>query len=145
MASHEDAAVRLAEYNAVFLETMLSKVFYNVLRKFEFKPDLLSSSLKYLRWFVYKHYAPFPIPAEEAYCRFCCAIDADTLVRLSIHYFDLRLKEHDCSTFKQQDWALSFWADGHPPATEFTAQCQTVFETLIKSIARPQFSCAALP
>lgn len=76
---------RIAEYNAVFLENLLDKTFYNVVNKVEH--PILWSSLRYLRWFVFKHFTPFPIPAEEAYRRFCWRIDASAAVRLSPYFF----------------------------------------------------------
>src|ERR1700755_1023833 len=55
-----DYEVRVAEYNAVFLENLLDKTLYYLEKEFEDTPAILNGSLKFLRWFVIEHYTPFP-------------------------------------------------------------------------------------
>lgn len=81
---------RLAEYNAVFVETLLNNIRWAVLARPMDDAAILKHTLRHARWFVEKHYAPFPVPAEEAYRRFCWGIDPSVVGRLSPLFFDLR-------------------------------------------------------
>jgi len=84
---------RLAEYNAVFIETLLNHVRYAVVSRSMDGAVILKRTLRHARWFVEKHYAPFPVPSEEAYRRFCWEIDPSVIGRLSPLFFDLRAVE----------------------------------------------------
>lgn len=132
-----DHEIRIAEYNATFLENLLSKTFHNVLNKSECPPPILDGALRFLRWFVIKHFAPFPMPPEEAYRRFCWGIDASTVVRLSPLFFAMRLAEHTDEGFREKRWETHFSAQDVPETTEFTAECQRVFSDVIRGISRP--------
>lgn len=118
---------RLAEYNAVLLDTIFSKVGYAVRNDYAYQPSILGACLKRMRWFVYKHYHPFPIEAEEAYCRFCTAMSAERLIRLSPHYFGIWLDEVSGIIPPERDCRLGFHPDDAPPALGMIARCQSVF------------------
>jgi hypothetical protein len=81
---------RLAEYNAVFVETLLNNIRWAIVSCPMDDAAILKHTLRHARWFVEKHYAPFPMPAEEAYRTFCWGIDPAVIGRLSPLFFDLR-------------------------------------------------------
>ena len=129
--------IRVAEYNAVFLENLLDKTFYNVVNKSKNPPSILGGSLRHLRWFVTEHYAPFPMAPEEAYRRFCWEIDASTVVRLSPLFFAMREAEYADEDFRNKRWEAHFSVQDVPETTEFTAKCQRIFSDVIHDITRP--------
>jgi hypothetical protein len=110
--------VVLAEYNAVFIENILDKVYnYSVDGTYN-RDKVLFETLTYVRWFVDVHYAsfPFPIPAEEAYRRFCRNIDVAAIVRLSPLFFAMKHIERTFPEHRNQTWELHFnTADAPPP------------------------------
>jgi len=127
----EDKLVRHAEYNAVFVETLLDQI-YNCVVFRSIRPDaILAECLRYGRWFVEEHFAPFPMPAEEAYRLFCRNINAAPLVRLSPYFFaqkrlerprpnDVKLSGCRVRNRPWQDpetWEISFGA-ADVPATD---------------------------
>lgn len=132
--------LRMAEYNAVLMENLFDKTLYFVKHK---KPDIdtiLRPALKYLRWFVDKHFAPFPIPAEEAYRRFCNSIDEESVVRLSPYFFNLSMAQSNQPDFMQKTWRISFDRTDIPVPNEQVRQCQHVFSELISTITGPASS-----
>lgn len=125
---------RVAEYNAVFLENLLDKTLHYVRHGRPAVDTILRSSLKYLRWFVYKHFNPFPVPAEEAYRRFCLGIDPETVIRLSPFFFDLRLAQFDDPDFMKRTWLIRFDRSAAPPASELAEECRRAFSEVIGTI-----------
>jgi len=85
--------IRIAEYNAVFLERFLSNAYNCVVLQSIGPSEVLAKTLQYARWFVEQHYAPFPIAAEEAYRQFCWGIHANALSCLAAHFFVQRARE----------------------------------------------------
>jgi hypothetical protein len=88
-----DDEVRLAEYNAVFLEHLLSNAYNCVVLRSIAPKEVLANTLLFVRWFVEKHYAPFPVAPEEAYRQFCWGIDAAVVSSLAAYFFVLRARE----------------------------------------------------
>jgi hypothetical protein len=82
----DDRLRRLAEYNAIFVEHMFDSVYNCVMFRSITADTILAMLLQYARWYVETHYAPFPVPAEEAYRLFCWGIDGPTIVRLSPYF-----------------------------------------------------------
>lgn len=113
-----DRDVRLAEYYAVFIENLFDKV-YGHLVAGTFEPErVLHETIEYSRWFVDVHYAPFPIPAEEAYRRFCWNIDVDAITRLSPLFFALKRVERTFPDYREQIWELHFNTGDAPQAEQ---------------------------
>jgi hypothetical protein len=105
----------LAEYNAVFVETLLNHIRYAVVSRPMDGADILRRTLRHARWFVEKHYAPFPVPAEEAYRLFCWQIDPIVIGRLSPLFFDLRTVELQAPGGPEEGVSLTFAASHAPP------------------------------
>ncbi len=113
-----DRDVRLAEYYAVFLENLFDKIYgHMVVGSFEAERTL-HESIEYARWFVEVHYAPFPLPAEEAYRRFCWNLDIDAAVRLSPLFFALKSVERTFPQYRDQIWELHFNTGDAPRAED---------------------------
>jgi hypothetical protein len=126
--------VRLAEYDAVFVETLLDKSWNSVtLRRVEAK-TLLAQTLAHLRWFVDEHFAPFPLPAEEAYRRFCWRVDAEVIVRLSPFFFLQKRAERACADYRQRTWKVYFNTTDSPPAEGHVSDGQTFVRDLLFDI-----------
>lgn len=115
--------VRLAEYYAVFIENLFDKVYGHKMMGSYHRDTVLYESISYARWFVDVHYAPFPIPAEEAYRRFCKHMDIDAIVRLSPFFFALKHVERTFPTYRDQIWELHFNTHDAPPAEQVAVIC----------------------
>jgi hypothetical protein len=61
-----DDEVRISEFNAVFLEHLLSTAYECVMCRSISLQEILPKALRHARWFVQEHYAPFPMATEEA-------------------------------------------------------------------------------
>lgn len=127
---------RLAEYNAVLLETLFYRIGYLVRDGYRPDPSVLGATLRRMRWFVYKHYHPFPMEAEEAFCRFCCSVAPERIVRLSPLFFDLWFEEIAEENPQARDWALSFNEHATPVTSDLTKRCQETVARLMHSITR---------
>lgn len=134
--------LRIAEYNAVLLENLFEKTFHYVKQNTPGIDTILRPTLEYLRWFVDKHFAPFPMPAEEAYRRFCNGIDSESVVRLSPYYFNLCFALSNEPDFMQRTWRVSFDQTDIPTSNGLVEQCRRVFSELISTIARPTSTSA---
>ncbi|PRC94357.1 hypothetical protein [Solimicrobium silvestre] len=118
---HEE--VRLAEYYAVFIENLFDKV-YGHMAQGSYKHDtVLNETIAYMRWFVDVHYSPFPIPAEEAYRRFCWNMDVAAIVRLSPLFFALKHVERTITGYRDQIWEMHFNTEDAPLAEQVAAIC----------------------
>jgi hypothetical protein len=98
-------AVRIAEYNAVFLEHLFDRTYNSVAYRATEPWDIVRQTLEYARWFVEQHYAPFPLPAEEAYRQFCWSINREEIARLSPVFFEQKRKERQ-GPFKSKTWKI---------------------------------------
>jgi hypothetical protein len=132
----DDRLGRLAEYNAIFIEHMLDRVYTCVILR-SIKPDIiLTMVLQYARWFVETHYAPFPVPAEEAYRLFCWGIDGATIVRLSPYFFIQKKAERDDPSVRTRSTQISFAASDVPPAEGNSLAFKTIVTDLMGHITR---------
>lgn len=111
-------AIKLAEYNAVFLEHLLNNIYDAVMSQHTNGWEAFSPTLTYARWFVESHFAPFPISAEEAYCQFCWHIDGKTIVGLSSYFFEQKRAERNDPAYALRSWALSTYSDNWPTPIE---------------------------
>jgi hypothetical protein len=102
--------VLLAEYNAVFIENILTQVYNHIVNDIYNRDTVLFETIKYMRWFADVHYAqhPFPIPSEEAYRRFCWNMDVAAIVRLSPLFFAMTHVERTVPEYRNQTWELHF-------------------------------------
>jgi len=101
----DDKLVRLAEYNAVFLENLCKHAFEYV--ETNVRADIISTVKKYMKWFVEEHYAPFPITYNTAYYHFCSKINASVIVRLCPLIFQ-QLKKEKKDSFLDAEHEISF-------------------------------------
>lgn len=115
--------VRLAEYYAVFIENIFDKVYAYIVNGTFNRDTALYEAITYARWFVDVHYAPFPIPAEEAYRRFCKNMDVAAIVRLSPLFFALKHVERTFAGYRDQIWELHFNTEDAPPAEKVAVIC----------------------
>jgi len=115
--------VRLAEYYAVFIENIFDKVYGYIFAGNFNRDKALHEAITYARWFVDVHYAPFPIPAEEAYRRFCKHMDVDAIVRLSPFFFALRHVERTFPAYRDQTWEIHFNTADAPPPEQVVVIC----------------------
>jgi hypothetical protein len=132
--------VRVAEYNAVFLENL----FHNshaciVFRSIE--PNaILPLTIKYVRWFVEKHFAPFPLTAEEAYRQFCWGLNAAELTKLSPMFFYQKQNEQH-GDYKKKQWDIPLpvgdYPNCDPAAIEFQALVSEQFRSMTRADAFP--------
>lgn len=102
------ADISLAEYNAVFIENLFDKAFNVVYAKSVPRDEVLIQTINHARWFVEKHYAPFPIPPEEAYRRFCFGVRAEITVRLFPHFYKVKFFEKVNPSYRSQTFNIKF-------------------------------------
>jgi hypothetical protein len=130
-----DEAIRMAEYNAVFLENLLCNAHYFVDGRVA-KPSILSTSIQHARWFVEKHYVPFPVPAEEAYRRFCWGIVPSTISRLAPLFFSLREQEQHDPQYGVHGIELHFSRDDNPSAEGDAVRFSDTIHEVLAAVAR---------
>jgi hypothetical protein len=105
--------IRIAEYNAVFVETLLDKLYNQATNGTIDTNRLLIETLSHVRWFVETHFAAFPVAAEEAYRRFCWGLHRDTIVRLAPLFFRQKRAERASASYRERTWAIDL--DGNQP------------------------------
>jgi precorrin-6B methylase 1 len=110
--------LKLAEYNAVFLEHLLNNIYNCVVSQKQSELDAFSQTLAHARWFVEKHFAPFPLSPEEAYCQFCRHIDPEMIVGLSPYFFEQKRAERNNSDYKRMSWMLTIYSNDRPSPAE---------------------------
>ncbi len=120
-----DAEIRPSEYNAVLLENVLDRS-YDAVFKPELEAEIVGRTAGNARFFVEEYYAPFPIPAGEAYRRFCAGIDLAALMRLSPYFFRQKTREIACPS--QALHRFSFAKDDAPPAAGEAALFRHIVE-----------------
>jgi hypothetical protein len=123
-----DAEVRVSEFNAAVLENLLSYMYEHVAHRSIGLDEVLPKTLQYAGWFVEKHYAPFPMPLEEAYRRFCLGIDVEAITNLAHYFFTQKEREHQG---ERRDGPWEMRLIRQPPATLGASAQQ--FQSLIRS------------
>jgi len=108
------AKIKMAEYNAVLVENLLANVFNSLVARRLRDDDALPLAAAHAAWFVEEHFAPFPISAEEAYRQFALDLDSEVIVRLSPHFFRMKLAERNALDFRSMDWIFSADATAAP-------------------------------
>jgi hypothetical protein len=77
---------RMAEYNAILLEHLLTNIYDCVATPSWSENIVLTKTLSDAQWFVEHHYAPFPISAEQALSEFVRRADSEAIIRLAPHF-----------------------------------------------------------
>jgi hypothetical protein len=109
--SGDRAEIKLAEFNAIFIEHLLDRVSAYPSRQEQVLPEVK----RYGDWFVESHFAPFPISAAEARQRFCDSLDVETIVRLSPHFFVMKREERaGRRPFRSRPIDLEFGSEDTP-------------------------------
>jgi hypothetical protein len=141
----EDSQIRFAEYNAVFLETLLDEAYNCVVFRSIDAGSILKRCLKHARWFVEEHFIPFPIPAEESYRRFCVYVDAAAVTRLSPHYFAQKKRER-CSPVRREDalFEIAFQVGDAPSAEGDQLAFQQLVRDQLSVITEPRLTRATV-
>lgn len=117
--SRED--VCFAEYNAVLVEHLAVEVHRCVVALERDRGRVLPSALEHARWFCTTHYAPFPVPPEEALQRFLAGLDRNIFVRLSPYFFQLKAAE---SSAVGTWYRGEFDSEDRPAVTLWPLACQ---------------------
>lgn len=108
--------VCIAEFHAILLEHLGVASFDAVHLGRGSAGSPLARALKHARWFVDKHYAPFPMSFETALASFCKALDVELVVRLSPVFFKLRAFELEHEDFRGRTFAARFCSTFRPVA-----------------------------
>jgi hypothetical protein len=132
-----DAERRTAEYNAILLEHLMDRVYNSVMLRPSPVREILAATLRHARWFVDEHYAPFPVPAEEAYRQFCWQIDPILMVRLSPLFFDLKHLERTDPDCRSRGVVVDFAKQETPPMNGRAFEFADQVGALLTGIARP--------
>jgi hypothetical protein len=125
--------VRVAEYNAVFLENLFHNSYMCIVSRSIEPRAILPLTIKYARWFVEHHFAPFPLTAEEAYCQFCRGLNPEMLTRLSPVFFEQKRKEQQ-TDYKNRQWELRLPLTGHTDLDPEVIAFQTLVSEQFKSM-----------
>jgi len=113
----ERVSVKVAEYNAVFLEHLLNNIYNSVSRRVN-DDEAFAQTLSHARWFVERHFAPFPLSVEEAYCQLCRHIDAETIADLCPYFFIQKRAEQADADFMLKSWRIEIDSDDRPTPLE---------------------------
>lgn len=133
----DKAVIKIAEYNAVFLEHLLNETYNDIISGACNLPKGFERALLHARWFVETHYAPFPLLAEEAYSQFCRHVDPAKITRLCIYFFEQKRAERRDPDFMSKRWELTFNCDSDPAvadekAVEFKAAVSLQLSRLVR-------------
>jgi len=109
----------VAEYNAIFLETLLDRA-YNCVFGLVVPGHVIPQVKQHARWLVEKHYSPFPIPFEQAFFQLCSHLNPEIITRLSPHYFNQKTVEardqNSGGGGSFGDYKIAFNSNDTPPA-----------------------------
>lgn len=108
----------LAEYNAVFLETLFDKACNAFVFQSAPASDVLPEVLERMQWFVEEHFAPFPMSAAAAHEQFCSQINPFTVSRLFPFYLATKQYERTHSTYRESEYQLNFDSTDQPATDE---------------------------
>jgi hypothetical protein len=128
--------LRIAEYNAVFLECLLDALFNSVVFRCVSPASIPALLHKHTRWFVNKHFAPFPISAQDAYRGFCLGIRESTIVRLCPLFFQQKWQERFNPDIGLRQCTTSFYADDIPTAEGDTLLYRELVRIILSEIVR---------
>jgi LPS sulfotransferase NodH len=132
-----DDEVRISEFNAVFLEHLLSTAYECVMCRSISLQEILPKALRHARWFVQEHYAPFPMATEEAYRQFCTGIDPATLADLSPYFFMQKDRER-VGNHRRRVWEMRLKRRPPVELSERGHQFQAAVLAVLNSITARQ-------
>src|SRR5580698_3922085 len=129
----EQRKVKLAEYNAVFLEHLLNNLYNSAMQgTWDDYEDYRRTAL-HARWFVENHFAPFPVMPEEAYYFFCDAVHPVKMLAMSMHYFSQKNSERQDPNFRTRHWTIDLTAI---PAIPQTKEAQFFTWAVMRNLLR---------
>jgi hypothetical protein len=128
-----------AEYNAVLLEHLLVNCFNAGVLGSLPTEQIIPEARNFMRWFALVHYAPFPVPEEEAFYRFAIHLDIERIVRLFPYFYSVRTRECFNSNYRSEIYNLEFTSEDDPvrEAPEWAADPK-ILET--QNLARQKLS-----
>ncbi len=107
-----------AEYNAVMLEHLYDKVYRSRVGS-EFGSDAIVPSLvDHGRWFVTKHFTPFPTSPEKALAQFARGMNPEVAGRLGAYFFDMKHAERQDPAHMGRTFSARFRASDNPSGWE---------------------------
>jgi Family of unknown function (DUF6065) len=127
----DKGTIKIAEYNAVFLEHLLNNAYNSIIQGQNRTQIAFELALRHARWFVEKHFAPFPLSAEEAYCQFCAYIDPDKIANLSNYFYEQKKAERADADYMRKSWQIVFNSDTQPTIQEHNG---IVFQALVQGL-----------
>lgn len=111
----EDAAIRRAEFNAVYLEWIYHGVYERMTAGRPLGRGLLARAREHSKDFVQRYYAPFPTTFARATRDFHEAIDPELVARLYPAYVNAYLMEKLVRAEPFPAAVLRFRSDARPP------------------------------
>jgi hypothetical protein len=124
-------AIKIAEYNAVFLEHLLNNTYNCIMQGQDDTQVAFERARQHARRFVENHFAPFPLSAEEAYSQFSYYIDPDRIANLSNYFFEQKKAERADVDFMRKSWHVAVVGNTSPVQQE---QNGIVFQALVRGI-----------
>lgn len=100
-------ATRMAEYNAILLEHLLTNIYDCVATASWSENIVLTKTLSHAKWFVEHHYAPFPVSTEQALSEFLRLVDSEAIIRLAPHFFRQKKVERTDPKFREKVWNIT--------------------------------------
>lgn len=123
-----DENLRLAEFNAVFLEHLCVKAMQG---------EPYERAVEHARWFVTEYYSPFPIPFDRALELFKNGIDVESVLRLSPVFFNQRFHEQRTADFLERQHGARFLATFAPEISHVVAPAVTELARAIACLLEP--------
>lgn len=103
----DNVTTRMAEYNAVLLEHLLTNTYDCVVTRSWTENAALTRTISYAQWFVEEHYAPFPVSAEQALREFVQLADSEVLTSLAPYFFRQKKAERGDPKFREKVWNIT--------------------------------------
>lgn len=107
-----------AEYNAVMLEHLYDKVYRARVGRELADGAVVPSLVDHGRWFVTKHFTPFPTSPEKALAQFARGMNPEVAGRLGAHFFDMKHAERQDPGHMGRTFSARFRASDNPPGWE---------------------------
>ncbi len=116
--------VCVAEFHAVLLEHLAVAAFDAVHLGRCSGESPLARALEHARWFVERHYAPFPMNFETALACFRTGLEVEPLVRLSPLFFRTRAFELEHGDFQERTFSGRFCSSFRPEVDSLSREPQ---------------------
>lgn len=122
-----------AEYNAVMTEHLLDRLFRAHVDKSSPPSEVAAGLLAHGKWFVEKHFVPFPATTDQALRHWATGMDAGRLATLSPYFFDMKKGERADPDYGQRTWTARFSASDRPKGWQDLSR---MAGEMIRTIAR---------